>query len=98
MRYARPAATLFFCLLGSSSFAADDDRSTLVAGFPSLCSVPFGRNLATRLGPSLATSGIARPRACRVFRAIPVMWRRLSGPNRRWTGLEIQRSLCRVII
>ena len=25
MRYARPAATLFFCLLGSSSFAADDD-------------------------------------------------------------------------
>ena len=54
MRYARPAATLFFCLLGSSGFAAEDDVALGARAFRACAachSVEANRNMT---GPSLA--------------------------------------------
>jgi cytochrome c len=54
MRYARPTATLFFCLLGSSGFAADDDVALGARAFRACAachSVEANRNMT---GPSLA--------------------------------------------
>src|SRR5262245_53007965 len=54
MKYARPAATLLFCLLGSSGFAADEDVALGARAFRAgaAChSVEANRNMT---GPSLA--------------------------------------------
>src|SRR5262245_17556807 len=54
MKYARPAATLLFCLLGSSGFAADEDVALGARAFRAgaAChSLEANRNLT---GPSLA--------------------------------------------
>jgi len=54
MRYAHPAATLFFCLLGSSGFAAEGDVALGARAFRACAachSVEANRNLT---GPSLA--------------------------------------------
>jgi cytochrome c len=54
MRYARPAATFVFCLLGSSGFAADDDVALGARAFRACAachSVEANRNMT---GPSLA--------------------------------------------
>jgi cytochrome c len=54
MRYARPAATLFFCLLGSSGFAAEGDVALGARAFRACAachSVEANRNMT---GPSLA--------------------------------------------
>lgn len=54
MRYARPAATLFLCLLGPSGFAADGDAALGARAFRACAachSVEVNRNMT---GPSLA--------------------------------------------
>ena len=81
MRYARPAATLFFCLLGSSSFAADDDVALGARAFRACAachSVEANRNMT---GPSLADiwnrkagSVSSFPRYSEAMRSSDVIW------------------------
>jgi cytochrome c len=68
MRYAPPAATLFFCVIGSSDFAADGDAALGARAFRACAachSVEANRNMT---GPSLAD--IWNRKACRASRAI----------------------------
>ncbi len=81
MRYARPAATLFFCLLGSSGFAAEDDVALGARAFRACAachSVEANRNMT---GPSLADiwnrkagSVSSFPRYSEAIKSSDVIW------------------------
>ena len=81
MRYARPAATLFFCLLGSSGFAADGDAALGARAFRACAachSVEANRNMT---GPSLADiwdrkagSVSSFPRYSEAMKSSDVIW------------------------
>ena len=81
MRYARPAATLFFCLLGSSGFAAEEDVALGARAFRACAachSVEANRNMT---GPSLAEiwnrkagSVSSFPRYSEAMKSSDVIW------------------------
>jgi len=81
MRYARPAATLFFCVMGSSGFAADGDATLGARAFRACAachSVEANRNMT---GPSLADiwnrkagSVSSFPRYSEAMKSSDVIW------------------------